>query len=167
MKTVFTAIVLSLFVGLSAHAQQMQGHQQHSSHQSVEKNGHREGKFPSKEELQSQKIAFFTQELELTPEEAQRFWPVYNDASKKTQAAKKQINICLKNLHNALKAETPASDAEIKDLMGSYFKACEEEIAIQSKNFEEISKVLPVDKAAKTFSLEERFRIMLIRHLRK
>jgi hypothetical protein len=70
-------------------------------------------------------------------------------------------------LHNALKAETPASDAEIKDLMGSYFKACEEEIAIQSKNFEEISKVLPVDKAAKTFSLEERFRIMLIRHLRK
>ena len=51
--------------------------------------------------------------------------------------------------------------------MNNYFKACDEEITLQSKNFEELSKVLPVDKAAKTFSLEERFRIMLIRHLRK
>ena len=156
-------------VGFSAFAQQRPDHEHHPKHtppQVVDRAG-KQDRFPSKEELQSQKIAFFTQELELTPEEAQRFWPVYNAASKKTQAAKKQINICLKNLHNALKAETPASDAEIKNLMGSYFKACEEEIAIQSKNFEEISKVLPVDKAAKTFSLEERFRIMLIRHLRK
>ena len=154
----FSFIIVALLVLLSGNIQELRA------------DGGKAGRpqqHPSYEEIQMQKIAFFTQELELTPEEAQKFWPVYNAASKKTQAAKKQINICLKNLHNALKAETPASDAEIKNLMGSYFKACEEEIAIQSKNFEEISKVLPVDKAAKTFSLEERFRIMLIRHLRK
>lgn len=166
MKTFVTSIILSLLVGLSAYAQQKPEPEQFPKHnhpQRMEK----PDKFPSKEELQSQKIAFFTQELELTPEEAQKFWPVYNAVSKKTQAAKKQINICLKNLHNALNAETPASDSEITLLMNNYFKACEDEIDLQSKNFEELSKVLPVDKAAKTFSLEERFRIMLIRHLRK
>ena len=51
--------------------------------------------------------------------------------------------------------------------MNNYFKACEEEISVQSDSFEEISKVLPVHKAAKTFSLEEKFRVMLIKQLRK
>lgn len=124
-------------------------------------------KYPSREELQSQKIAFFTQELDLTPEEAQKFWPVYNEAGKKLQAARKEINMCLKELHTALKSETPASDAEIKLLMGKYFKACEAEIETQSDNFEEIAKIIPVHKAAKTFSLEERFRVMLIKQLRR
>ena len=169
MRTILATIILSLMFGFSAFAQQRPDHEQHPKHtppQVVDRAG-KPDRFPSKEELQSQKIAFFTQELELTPEEAQKFWPVYNAVSKKTQAAKKQINICLKNLHNALNAETPASDSDIKLLMNNYFKACEEEIDLQAKNFEELSKVLPVDKAAKTFSLEERFRIMLIRHLRK
>ena len=166
MKTIIASIILSLLVGFNTYAQQRPEHPQHTPPQMMDKPG-KPGKFPSKEELQSQKIAFFTQELELTPEEAQKFWPVYNAVSKKTQAAKKQINDCLKNLHKALDAETPVSDYEIKSLMNNYFKACEEEITLQSKNFEELSKVLPVDKAAKTFSLEERFRIMLIRHLRK
>ena len=35
-----------------------------------------------KEQIESQKIAFFTAELELTPEEAQLFWPVYNQNCK-------------------------------------------------------------------------------------
>ena len=30
------------------------------------------------ERIQSEKIAFITQELDLSPEEAQVFWPVYN-----------------------------------------------------------------------------------------
>src|SRR4051812_42751159 len=30
------------------------------------------------EKLESMKIGFFTQRLDLTPEEAKKFWPVYN-----------------------------------------------------------------------------------------
>lgn len=30
------------------------------------------------EEIKSQKIAFFTNKIGLTPEEAQVFWPIYN-----------------------------------------------------------------------------------------
>ena len=33
-----------------------------------------------KERLQAEHIAFLTEKLELTPEEAQVFWPVYNKA---------------------------------------------------------------------------------------
>ena len=31
-----------------------------------------------KKRMMSEKVAFFTVELDLTPEEAQKFWPVYN-----------------------------------------------------------------------------------------
>ena len=40
------------------------------------------------ERMQSEKIAFFTAELNLSPEEAQVFWPVYN----KLEAEKKELN---------------------------------------------------------------------------
>ena len=167
MKLLFTTIMLSLFVGFSAYAQQRPEHPQNMEKPGAIRGNQEHKRFPSKEELQSQKIAFFTQELELTPDEAQKFWPVYNAEEKKQHAARKAINESLKELNNALKSEPQASPAEIKVLMNKYFKACEEEISVQSESFEEISKVLPVHKAAKTFSLEEKFRVMLIRQLRR
>lgn len=165
MKHIIVTILLSIFAGSISFAQEFPQHPQ--GHPEQDKQHQEKKKFPSKEELQSQKIAFFTQELELTPQEAQKFWPVYNEAGKKLQAARKEINTSLKELHNALKGEEPASDSEVKLLMNKYFKACEKEIDVQAEIFEEISKVLPVQKAAKTFSLEEKFRVMLIRQLRK
>ena len=172
MKLLFTTIMLTLFLGFNAYAQERPAHPpQHSPNKErpgdVSPSMVQHKRFPSKEELQSQKIAFFTQELELTPDEAQKFWPVYNAEEKKQFAARKAINEALKELNDALKSEPQASPAEIKVLMNNYFKACEEEISVQSDSFEEISKVLPVHKAAKTFSLEEKFRVMLIKQLRK
>lgn len=168
MKNIIATILISFLAGTLSFAQEIpvpshgpgpgfEGKQMHQEKR----------KFPTKEELQSQKIAFFTQELDLTPEEAQKFWPVYNEGSKKLHSARKQINTSLKELNNALKGEEQISDAQIKSLMGNYFKACEEEIEIQAEMFEKISKIVPVEKAAKVFSLEERFRVMLIRQLRR
>ena len=41
------------------------------------------GKCEWQERMQSEKIAFITAELDLTPEEAQTFWPVYNQIEQK------------------------------------------------------------------------------------
>ncbi|MCK5170615.1 MAG: hypothetical protein KAQ75_12115, partial [Bacteroidales bacterium] len=38
-----------------------------------------ESKSDKQQEIKSQKIAFFTDKIGLTPEEAQIFWPIYND----------------------------------------------------------------------------------------
>lgn len=166
MKHIIVTILVSLLTGSIGYAQQFPTPGRGPEFEGKQMQQERR-KFPTKEELQSQKIAFFTQELELTPQEAQKFWPVYNEGNKKLHAARKQINVSLKDLNNALKDEEKVSDAQIKSLMNNYFKACEEEIEVQSELFEEISKVVPVEKAAKTFSLEERFRVMLIRQLRR
>lgn len=165
MKLTIATIILSLFFGISSYAQggfHQPRHDAHGTHQEKP-----EKKFPTREEIQSQKIAFFTQELDLTPQEAQTFWPVYNACWKNSEAARRNINKSLKELNDALKQTPAASDSDIKVLMNKYFRACEEEIKINTHSFEELSNVLPVDKAAKVFSLEEKFRVMLIRHLRR
>ena len=49
-----------------------------------------------KKKMMSEKIAFLTIELDITPEEAQVFWPVYNQVeTEKDQAMKKRLrSIC-------------------------------------------------------------------------
>lgn len=162
MRT-FITFILVAFLGFISYAQDMGKPLQENKAQ----HGHNGKKHPSKEEIQSQKIAYFTQELRLTPAEAQKFWPVYNQGWERAEQARHNINSSLRKLHDALKAEEKVSDNEIKKLMENYFTACKEEIRYQSEFFDELSKVVPVEKAAKTFSLEERFRIMLIKQLRR
>ncbi|MBQ7773772.1 MAG: hypothetical protein IJ383_06875 [Bacteroidales bacterium] len=170
MKLIFSAIIATFMMGTGLYAQEsMQCPQDIPQSHNIQEQGEQQAKkkFTTREEMQSQKIAFFTQELNLSPEEAQMFWPVYNAANKELHSARKEINGCLKELHNALNSETPASDSQIKSLMDKYLKACQAEIDVQAETFEDLSKVVPVHKAAKTFSLEERFRVMMIKQLRK
>lgn len=43
-----------------------------------------------KEQIKSLKVAFITNELALTPDEASKFWPIYNSFEEKQQEIKKQ-----------------------------------------------------------------------------
>ncbi len=43
-----------------------------------------------REQIKSLKVAFITEELNLTPEEATKFWPLYNTFEDKQQEIKKQ-----------------------------------------------------------------------------
>jgi hypothetical protein len=47
------------------------------------------------------------------------------------------------------------------------YGAVKAEAQVQEETYKAISKVLPVKKAAKTSTLEEKFRVMLIKQLRR
>jgi len=44
---------------------------------------------PNQEKIEAQRVAFITQELDLTPDEAKVFWPVYNEYDAKRHEFKK------------------------------------------------------------------------------
>jgi hypothetical protein len=44
------------------------------------------------ERLESAKIGFLTQKLDLSPREAEKFWPVYNQYQKELKALAKELN---------------------------------------------------------------------------
>lgn len=178
MKLAISTIIVSFLMSVVSYAQTDYGKVQRGTQcpaeyvQNQDQDTQPQGeevkkKYPTREEILSQKIAFFTQELDLSPEEAQKFWPVYNEGWKKIHEAHKKVNKTLKELNNALKAEPATSDKEIEALMEKYFSALKAEAQIQEETYNEISKVLPIKKAAKTCTLEEKFRVMLIKQLRR
>lgn len=114
----------------------------------------------------SNKIAFFTQELDLTPKEAVQYWAVYNQCWDQVMIQGHNVRKALKSLREAIDSTPKKSDAQIKELMDKYFEACNKEMEAKETMFKELCKVVHVEKAAKTFIAEEKFRVILIKNLR-
>ena len=121
---------------------------------------------PSGEQIQMQKIAFFTSELQLTPQEAEKFWPLYNQLWEERGQARKETMVALHNLTQAVEAEPAKGDAEIKKLSDIYLANYAMESELLKDHFSKFEKILPVKKAAKILYAEEKFRRMLIKQLR-
>lgn len=121
---------------------------------------------PSREEINAQKIAFFTQELNLTPQEAEKFWPVYNESWHARGKARRETMRSLDQLNQALEASPSVSDIRIQELSDAYIQNFKKEGDIYISYFNNFKKILPLRKAVKVFSAEEKFRVILIKQLR-
>lgn len=117
------------------------------------------------DKIKAEKIAFITAELELTPAEAEKFWPVYNKMAGEQKDALTASIKAFKNLSNALK--TDADDASIKTLTKLYLDANKTFQELEGKYLEDFLKVLPAKKVAKLFLSEEIFRREQIHRLGK
>ena len=117
-----------------------------------------------KKKMMSEKVAFFTVELDLTPEEAQKFWAVYNQIDKERDEANDAVFMSYMELERAIKEKK--TEKEISNLLDKYIKALDLQGEINSKADEKYRKVLPVAKVAKLYTSEEEFRRQYIRRLR-
>ena len=107
--------------------------------------------------LQSQRIAFITQRLTLTPEESQQFWPIYNQYTEKLQ----QIR--------SVKPDKPLvdmtdADAE-KALLGEFDKESRE-LELKKDYYQKLKKVISVKKISRLYIAERDFRAELLQRLK-
>ena len=58
-----------------------------------------------RERIRSERVAFITEELSLTPAEAEKFWPVYNEFRDRKAEAQREIRETYKALDEAVKAK--------------------------------------------------------------
>ena len=115
--------------------------------------------------VKSEKIAFITAELDLTPEEAQVFWPVYNQIEKTANEAQKAVRTSYRALLDALKSDT-AADKEIDRLLDDYLAAKLAQKNLGKDDAAKYRKVLPSKKVAKLYVAEEEFRRHHIRNIK-
>ena len=128
--------------------------------------GHQpEGQRNHKEQWMAQKIAYLTEVMDLTAEEAQVFWPIYNQAQKEKREAYKAVKQAYANLDKGI--QEGKGKKEIKDLLRQYTAALEATQSIDSKYVTQYERVLPVEKVGKLFSGEETFRRQQIQRLGK
>ena len=117
------------------------------------------------DKIQSEKIGFLTVELNLSPEEAQVFWPVYNEIATAKKALQEKVRESYKALITALN-EDIATDKEIDKLLDEYLAAKRAVQDAGKDNAAKYRKVLSSKKVAKLYVAEEKFRRQNIRSLK-
>lgn len=97
--------------------------------------------------------------LELTPEEAQGFWPVYNQYQSSLEDVRKQ--------QRPSKAVSSMTDQEAEMQLRKHFEVRLREIDLEKKMVEDLRKVLPVQKIAKLPMAEREFRANMVRRVQE
>ena len=147
MKTLYTLIILAVFCFSNLNAQE------------------RRGKDPEMfEKIKAEKISFFTAKLDLSPAEAQEFWPVYNEFEKKRFEIKGQIHQFERMSEEEF---TKLSESEIEKLTDNYIGSFEKEALLLKEYNKQFQKILPKKKVLMMYRTENNFRSHLIREYRR
>jgi hypothetical protein len=110
------------------------------------------------EKLEALRIAFITEKLSLTPQEAQVFWPVYNEHHAKMKEIRSQNKDAAKNAD-------AATDAEIEKIILTHFDAEQRALTLQKEYYVQLKKVLPMRKILKLHHAERDFKNRLIEQI--
>ncbi len=102
------------------------------------------------ERIKSMKIAFYTEKLQLTPDEAQQFWPLFNEY----EADKKK----LKGDYKLPKRINQLSEAEADEAILASLDMEEKEIGLKRKYYTKLKTVLSAQKIAKLQRAERAFK---------
>ena len=113
-----------------------------------------------RDRIRSERVAFITDELSLSPAEAEKFWPVYNIYRDRKSEAQRNIREAYRALDEADRNGT-VSEALIKD----YVDALDAKAGIETEALKEDLKGLPAEKTAKLYLAEEKFRMQQIHRL--
>ncbi len=121
-----------------------------------------------KDKIQALKIAHITQELDLTEQEAQAFWPVYNTNEDERE---KLRSGSYKNLIKKKKPEE-ITEAEAKMILDNIIKMEEARLKLQKDYYAKLLNILSAKKIMKLMNAERSFRRKMIeqfkdRHRRK
>ena len=117
-----------------------------------------------RDKIENLKIAFITSELDLTNEEAEKFWPIYNEMEQKLRKNRKER----KRLNDDIKANYETySEIELKNKLNEVFTTETEETSIKKEYTRKIAEVIGYKKATKLLSLEQRFKRELLNRVNK
>jgi hypothetical protein len=118
-----------------------------------------------KEQIKSLKVAFITSELSLTPDEASKFWPLFNAFEEKQQEIKTQK---LKGYFNRMDEDSfdKLSDKDASALL-SQIESTEDELYQLKKKFVvSLKGVISPIKILKLKKAEEKFNRKLLQQYR-
>ena len=110
--------------------------------------------------LKSKKIAFITDELMLTPEQAEKFWPLYNAHSKNKKEDRFEKRSSEVDFNNM-------TDAEANELLNRMISN-EESKLIQKKEFvDKLKSILDTKQIVLLFRAERKFKRELFKDYKK
>lgn len=117
-----------------------------------------------KEKVEAMKIAYLTNKLELTPQEAQAFWPVFNEFEAKIQAVRQSRR---KDNKEGMDNLDQLSDKEVENLIDSEVGFRQKELDILKEYHSKFKAVLPIRKVAKLYRAQDEFKRELLKKIQE
>ncbi len=115
------------------------------------------------ENIESMRVAFFTKQLELKPDEAKLFWPKYEEFQRELRANRRLL---LREAVEARFALPDMTEAEMEKALSRYFELQQKELDITKKYYAEFRKIITIKKTLKLIRTERMFRRELLRQIK-
>lgn len=119
---------------------------------------------PGREKIKALKVAMITEKLNLTPDEAEKFWPVYN---KHDEAMDDLRHKERKYFGKRSEDVTNISEADATKLLAEFDMVNEQRYKLGSNFVKELKKILPNKKIVLLFKAEEEFKRKLLQRMRQ
>ncbi|MEM9325534.1 MAG: hypothetical protein AAGA85_07755 [Bacteroidota bacterium] len=114
------------------------------------------------EKIESRKIALITQKLELTPEQAERFWPIYREWSTKRLEIAKEFRQARQNFD-----PKAATEEETRRMLDMGLKVREQRLNLERDYSDRMRKVISDRQLLNLRRAEEDFKQMLLQRMQE
>ncbi len=118
----------------------------------------------SMREIQSQRVAFFTSEMSLTPEEAQTFWPLYNQYTEKKNKLVEEQKMMMRGFTEEKVVAMSKSEAEA--MVNAFVKLQQQENDLTQEYHKKFMSQLPASKVLLMYKAEKDFMQNLLKYLK-
>ncbi|MBB4601515.1 Spy/CpxP family protein refolding chaperone [Hymenobacter luteus] len=102
-------------------------------------------------QLENAKIAYLTDKISLTQDQAQKFWPVYNDFTTK----RRDLNRRMRQLRIA--SPEALTDQQIRENLTQALALRQQEVKLETDYFEKFQKVLSIRQVGQLYAAERDF----------
>lgn len=115
------------------------------------------------ERIRAQKIAFLTDKLQLTTEEAQQFWPIYNAFEAKVEEIKSKV---LRPLKKEMRS-SDVSDKRAEEILDKVMDAETDTHNAKLELVKDLKKVISAKKIIRLKAAEDQFNQILLDKLKE
>lgn len=115
-----------------------------------------------RDKIQAARVAYITDQLALTPEEAEKFWPIYREFAEKRKEIRQQLRQTRKNPDPG-----KTQEQNEKQLVDEQLEAKQKELNLEKDYSGKLLKVISAQKLRSLPDAERRFRQMILDQIQR
>jgi hypothetical protein len=122
----------------------------------------KENRKAHREKIQAMKVGYITEKIDLTPKEAQEFWPTYNEFDAKMDETRKTM----RKMHKKGEAIDDMTDDDVEKMISDIDNMRQKELDLHNEYHLKFKAILPIKKVAKLYKAEQGFKRELLKKLK-
>jgi hypothetical protein len=122
------------------------------------------GQNPNLEKFSAYKIGFFTKKMNLNSQEAEKFWPVYNDYQKQKNLIQRDKIMLIRDFNQN---ESVLTDNQMTEMGDKLIKYLSDESSLAVAFHKKIKELLPPAKVIRYYQAENQYKIQLLKELQE